>query len=221
MIFYLDNKPLHRELKKTPTKPEIFKWCNQVKQLQLFPKYEVWIWGSSTNTVMEYGMNWRGDFDVVVVSKHFDLKEIAIFLHECFNIAVDLGFIMDISYRVVYPKHIIPWKLEGTTFVNLNTNETFEDLKAKDRYKFIGMFTFELLIPFGSITAGEPKSPFNVDKWWEHRTDNKKVHLLYGKDQILHNLWRSRARYPGVKWWKRHFGSIEPLYHPPVNIMEL
>jgi len=220
VTFYLDNKPC--ELKKIPNKIEMLQWCDRVKQLQLFEKYQTWIWGSSTNVVMEYGMNWRGDFDVVVTSKHFNLEEIAIYLHECFNIAVDLGIYVDIAYRVDCTGHVIPWKLEGTTFENLDTNEIFENVNyIKDRYKFNNMFIFELLIPFGSVTVGEPKSPIPIDKWWEYRTDNKKVHLLYGKDQILHNLWRSKATYVSVKWWKRQFGSKEQVYHPPVNIVEL
>ena len=208
MIIYFENIPY--ELKKTPSKIEILQWCDQVKQLQLFQKYEVWIWGSSTNTVMDYGMNWRGDFDVVITSKHFDLQEIAIFLHECFNIAVNLGIAIDVAYLIDCTGHVIPWKLEGTTFKNLDTNETFENVDyVKDRYKFMNMFIFELLIPFGSVTVGEPK--------------NRKYQLkdYIRPNQILHNLWRYQKKNVSVKWWKRQFGSKEQVYHPPVNIVEL
>ena len=218
-MLYLDNEPY--DIKTNPTKHEMLEWCEKIKQLPLFEKYEVWIWGSATNIIMDYGFNWNGDFDVAVRSKHFNLKEIAEFLHECSNVAIDIGFFVDLAYRVGEYKHILPYEFKGTTFVNLETNERFENLNyKKDRNKFLRTFEFELLIPYGNVTWG-PFKPVSADVWWEHRIDNKKVHKLYGKDQILHNLWRSNARYPGLKWWKRCFGREEQIYHPPVNIKEL
>ena len=225
MIFQVDDK--FYDVEKIPTREKIIEIVKEIKKLDLFEKYNFWLWGSSTNLIVG-GEDWKGDFDIAVTSDHFDLNEIELVLNQCFDIAVEKKLMIDIQYLVTpatcsseisNKNYILPWELIGRTFRNFNTNEVFENLYYRDSSKFVKKFSQEVLIPYGQVSYGN-HIPVKVDKWWKFRRANI-VDRFYGVDCVGNKLWRCTLKLPSRKFWKRQWGVDKPIYHPPINLKEL